>query len=63
MKEYVCISEYIWSFWSIGYNFDSIGWFTNNFSIPGEVKVHAIWSCKHHGKFFSTSGPYIFPKF
>ena len=26
-------------------------------------KVHAIWLYKDHGKCFSTSGPYIFPKF
>ena len=25
--------------------------------------VHALWLYKDHGKSFSTSGPYIFPKF
>ena len=25
--------------------------------------IHAIWLYKDHGKSFSTSGPYIFPKF
>ena len=26
-------------------------------------ELHAIWLYKDHGKCFSTSGPYIFPKF
>ena len=32
------------------------------FQTPTYV-IHTILSYKHHGKFFSTSGPYIFPKF
>ena len=27
------------------------------------VYIHALWLYKDHGKSFSTSGPYIFPKF
>ena len=28
-----------------------------------ETGIHALWLYKDHGKCFSTSGPYIFPKF
>ena len=28
-----------------------------------EYHITAIWLYKDHGKCFSTSGPYIFPKF
>ena len=36
--------------------------FPPNISLFTE-QVHAIWSYKHHGKCFSTSGPYILSKF
>ena len=28
-----------------------------------EQAIHALWLYKDHGKYFSTSGPYIFPEF